>query len=51
MRQSEALLIVLFLLGGCVTTPPLSPECSGTLTPINADSGDVQHEIKREARP
>ena len=51
MRASRALLIVLLLTGACTTTPPLPPECTGELVPINGTASEAQQENKRETRP
>lgn len=51
MRRSKALFIVAWLLGGCAFTPPLPPECTGKLAPINGATVEAQQETKREARP
>jgi len=51
MRPRAALLIVLLLVGGCAATPPLPPECTGKLVPINDVAVGPQQETKREARP
>ena len=44
-------MIVLLLVGGCAATPPLPPECTGKLVPINDVVAGAQQETKREARP
>jgi len=51
MRASRALLIVLLLTSACTTTPPLPPECTGQLVPINETTSEAQQENKRETRP
>jgi hypothetical protein len=51
MSRNSVLLIVVWLVGGCATTPPLPPECTGVLTPINGDSRVVQKETRYEPRP
>ena len=52
MSKNAVLLILAWLLlGGCATTPPLPPECTGALTPINGDSRAVQKETRYEPRP
>jgi hypothetical protein len=51
MLRGTALLIIAWLVGGCATTPPLPPECTGVLTPINGDSRAAQKEIRYEPRP
>ena len=51
MRPRAALLIVLLLVGGCAATPPVPPECTGKLVPINDVAAEAPRETKREARP
>ena len=51
MRLGAALLIALLLVGGCAATPPLPPECTGKLVPINDVAVDAPRETKHEARP
>jgi len=44
-------ILLLAVLAGCASNPPLPPECEGELTPINGKSNTTLQGVPDVARP